>query len=717
MSRARHVAIQLAIGLLSGVMLWGVLFLLFFVPVVLRATAGDAIASEVLRRYPDQVRRAVLECLWFHLSVGAALGLPAGAWCALLLARPSGRWRRWLASAAVNVLALIAVSLYGMIERPVFLDPFLNLRGGALAALQDGLTRWLHPAWPPVAAVVLLAALVVARRASRSRPRVIGAALLLLALVVPWLRSRGQAAPAGAGLAPSAVAAPAPAVRPNVILIGIDSLRSDHLSRAGYARATTPFLDEWSQHGLLFPSSFVSIARTLPSWACTFTSAYSHSHGIRHMFPARESRHVRMPTLASVLHDHGYGTVAVSDYAGEAFRLVDFGFDITDVPPPSNLDVVVGRELLLAFPLLVPAINHPLGYAIEPVLRYLTVNPHSRVLNQRSLAHIDRILAAGKPFFLTLFYSAPHTPYASPYPYYRMFADPGYQGAHKYAYSVRDPRQIAEADRPLPPEDVAQITAIYDGALREADDAVCELMGALAERGLLDRTIVLVTADHGEHLFEYGNTVDHGKWFRGGDAANRVPIMLAGPGVPARAEPIPWLVRHIDIAPTLLDLAQVPLSDLPPTFAGESLRPLWEHPEADPGRHALAETELWLSAPTTFAGEPDALVYPGIADILDIDPVDSTLYLKREYQDVVVESKHRMLHTGRFKLVYEPTQTSYRLKLFDVEQDPGNAHDLSAQRPKLLDAMRGELFRWMATDPARKFDARGHLVRDWTYFE
>src|SRR5262249_16487961 len=128
-------------------------------------------------------------------------------------------------------------------------------------------------------------------------------------------------------------------------------------------------------------------------------------------------------------------------------------------------------------------------------------------------------------------------------------------------------------------------------------------------------------------------------------------------------------------------------------------------------------TELWLSAPTTFAGEPDALIYPGIAEILDIDPEDTTLYLKRKYQDLMVEAKHRMVHTGRFKLVYEPSLTGYRLRLFDAHADPANTRDVSAEQPEAFTALSAELFRWMAQDPARKLDARGHVVRDSTYFQ
>jgi arylsulfatase A-like enzyme len=405
----------------------------------------------------------------------------------------------------------------------------------------------------------------------------------------------------------------------------------------------------------------------------------------------------------------------VSDYAGEAFSLVDFGYDFTDVPDASDLATVVQREILLHFPLLVPAINHRLGHALVPVLRYLTTNPHAQLLTERTLSHVDECLEDDVPFFATVFYSGPHIPYAAEFPGYRRFARRDYRGPNRYGFSVRDIRDIAAAEDRLAQDEVEQVRALYDGAASVADDALARLLEGLEERGVLENTLVIVTADHGEHLFEHGNAVDHGKWFRGGDAASRVPLVLAGPGVPADGTSHSFLVRSLDIAPTILRLAT--RQDPPPTMQGIDLSKAFADPSFRPALIAFAETGLWLSAPTLFAAEKDALVYPSITELLAADPEDQSLVLQPRFADLAVTAKHRMLRTQRYKLVYEPTLDGARYRLFDVATDPGNTHDLSAEKPDVLAALKLELHRWMSSDPARTFDARDHLVREFTYSE
>ncbi|MEW6744855.1 MAG: sulfatase [Planctomycetota bacterium] len=692
---------------LLGMAVWGLLFGVGVVPLLGTVASDDPLTRTVLSVRGVEAARYFARLAWLHLAVGAVIGLLVAAPGALLARPAEGRGRRLLRLFALNAAATLAITVHGIVDRPIFFDDVLNLKGGLLAAFQHTLTDNASPTGVIIVSLGLLAILLVAsgpaRRRLFSRWALAALPLLgLLAVLVWWQERYPHAAAPSSG-------------RPNILIVAFDSLRSDRLGVEGYARRVTPNIDSVARRGVRFTEAYVPLARTLQSWASLLTATYPHTHGLREMFPNRDHRTMRLPTLPQRLAALGYRSFVVTDYAGEAFSLVDLGYDITDAPPASSIDIVVQREIIGYFPFLVPALNNELGHRILTVLRYLTTNPHGEMLTRHALAHIDRAAGEGRPFFATVFYSACHIPYSGRYPGYRLFTSPTYRGPNKYGFSVRDIRTVADAEKKLDPEEVEQVRALYDGAAAVADAEFGDLLDGLRERGLLENTIVVVTADHGEHLYEHGNAVDHGKWFRGGDAVNRVPLVFAGPGVPDEGQRIPHLVRSIDIAPTLMSLIGAPIERR--EIEGVDLTPLMHDPSRDPQLTVFAETGLWLSAPTMFAGEPDALIYPSITDILTVDPEDQVLVLRRELADLTVTAKHRMLRRGRHKLVYEPTVEGARWHLFDVVADPGNEHDLAKSERALLAELKAQLLDWMRRDPARTIDAKEHVVRQLTYAE
>ena len=102
------------------------------------------------------------------------------------------------------------------------------------------------------------------------------------------------------------------------------------------------------------------------------------------------------------------------------------------------------------------------------------------------------------------------------------------------AFGSRYPRQPVRADS-MP--EVRRLFDGYDTGVRYADEWIGRILNALADLGVLDETAVIISADHGENLFEPGNTTFHGKWFRGGDEANHVPLVISGPGIAPRRVP------------------------------------------------------------------------------------------------------------------------------------------------------------------------------------
>ena len=485
----------------------------------------------------------------------------------------------------------------------------------------------------------------------------------------------------------------------NVLILAADSIRPDHLSALGYARPTTPHLDALLAHGTLFSHTYAALAGTTPSWLSILTGRYPHGHGIRHMFPDRRLRARSLSTLPRLFAQHGYRTSVISDYAGDFFPIFDLGFADQHLPPPLDLRTVFQRELITRSPLAL-AFFDGLPDSLRPsIFRYLMTDADPQRLAAQV---IDRLDDRNAPFFITTFFSTTHVPFASPSPAYRRFASPVYGGAHRFSYNLESLGDLSDADRPLDDADRAQVIGLYDGALSAVDAAVGDILRALHQRGLDDRTLVIFLSDHGENLFEPGQTTLHGKWFRGGDQANRVPLIVRAPGV-REGQRLDAPVSLVDVAPTLADwFGWAPLDraegrSLAGALRGEPLAPV----------PVFAETGLWLSG----QAEPAGIRYPPLSETLRADPADDhRIVLDARFEDLVVSAKHRALWDGTRKLIYEPAPAGARLQLFDLATDPSQRHDLGEHDPE-FPRLRRLLFDWLARDPERELNLRGLVVR------
>jgi hypothetical protein len=524
---ARGAALGLAPFLLAGARL-------------LAPVSGEEgrIAAVIAGALGREIARTELRLLAVTIAAGAALGAVAGLAAAAL--RPRGRRAGRIALEVAIVLAGYGLLLARAVVRaPGLYDAALYAPGGITAAAMAFITHRV-PARALDAALALPLAGLLAH-AARRRPRVGVPASLATA--------------AGLALAFARAAPPLATPRaegpPNVLILAVESLRPDHTSLMGYGRETTPHLEALGREAAVFEQAYVPIARTLPSWGVILSGTYPHTSGLRHMFPRAPSRTLRVPTLPRLFAARGYRTAVVSDYAGEMFNLVDFGFERVIAPPCFSLDVLMERRLLAEHGYLLPFLENGAGRRLFPALGFLLENSDPFRLADEALRAIRA--ADGAPFFVTVFFSTTHLPYAAPDPYYRIFTDAGYRGPHRYGHAVREASQLGETNRRPPEADVAQIVGLYDGAVRAVDDAIGEVLAALERTGLASRTIVVVLADHGENLYEEDAGIGHGQHFRADDAANRIPLMVRAPGgrfAPGRRRA---LVRSLDLAPTLCD--------------------------------------------------------------------------------------------------------------------------------------------------------------------
>lgn len=318
---------------------------------------------------------------------------------------------------------------------------------------------------------------------------------------------------------------------PNLILVSVDTLRADHLGAYGYSRDTSPFLDELARSGVVFERAFAQVPGTLPSHMSMFTGLYPAQHDV---YPPDAVLSSAIPTLPELLRAHGYRTGGFTE-GGYVSGFYGFsrGFDSFD-------DAVVRGSRLL-----------------------------ERTMEE-GLGFLDRV-GPDEPFFLFLHTYAVHDPYAPPEEYRPLF----WSAEPPEVFEPTGPNLVAvnRGLRSVSAEQVRYFEALYDAGIRYADDQLRRLWKRVRERGLAERTILVITSDHGEEFLEHGHLVHEQNYVE----TTHVPLIVVGPGLtPGTRVEAP--VESIDLAPTLLDLAGAP--DAARGMAGRSWRGLLESRDA-----------------------------------------------------------------------------------------------------------------------------------------
>ncbi len=335
----------------------------------------------------------------------------------------------------------------------------------------------------------------------------------------------------------------------NIVLILIDTLRADHLGTYGSRQGLTPSLDALAERSIVFEQATATSSWTRSSVASIFSSRYPSSINV---LGRDDALAPEVNTLAELLQSNGFHTFAVSTNgnAGRSYGF-DQGFDQFHIPTIRD------------------------GYPGDVEIR--TAEGVTRL----GLQLIDTV-DDDRPFFLFLHYVDPHDPYLSRPGLLSAPEPPGrFDGSRASLKQLdrADPATLTEAD-------YARIQYLYAGEVKYCDRWIGELLEALDQRGLRDEMVLMVTSDHGEGLWNHGKR-GHGKDLY--EEMIRIPLLLEHPdGDPGQRIATP--VSLIDIAPTLLDLATVPVPDV---FEGVSLLPL-THGESRPRRARLVYSEMRL---------------------------------------------------------------------------------------------------------------------------
>lgn len=319
-----------------------------------------------------------------------------------------------------------------------------------------------------------------------------------------------------------------PAPTPNVVIYLVDCLRADHLGVNGYFRDTSPVFDSLCTRGTLFTRAFSNGCTTKLSIPSLFTSHPVTSTGVR---AAADVLPTEFPTMAEIIRTMGYATAAfatngnVGPYSGTH----------------KGFSRLIGRSRF---------VRGAAGNAADDAEHMIGSLMEAWIQQNRN-----------RNFFLYIHTMDAHGPYDPPEPYRRYFesVDSGTPVERQKPY---DPRWVKEPTR-------EGRTALYDGEIAYGDVHLGRFVSMLEEAGVLDNTIFIFTADHGEYLGE------HRKWGHNPPAfvqGTNIPLFMMGPGIPSGVR-VEENVQILDILPTVLDA--LGLDPDPVFFQGESLTPLF----------------------------------------------------------------------------------------------------------------------------------------------
>lgn len=451
--------------------------------------------------------------------------------------------------------------------------------------------------------------------------------------------------------------------RPNIILLGLDSLRLEELARFGGQRGNTSHIDSFLRDADIFKDASTPMARTFGSWVAILTGRSPRETGARNNLTPRDMVKSE-PTIGDVLRRAGYHTVYSTDEVRFANIDESYGFDQVITPPIGASDFIIGTYNEL--PLASVVINTRLGQVLFP---FSFGNRGAAVMFEPKtyVARLKRELRFDQPTLLVVHLTAAHWPY----------------------YTAETPFGVS---KPQSPQD----RPMYRIGLRTADAMFDQVVAVLRHKGALDNAIVVVLSDHGEAMLLPNDAiVTHGGFVKGLGAPLKVLDVGHGQSVLSQTQykillgfrafgaqaafrnagrdlPVPATAE--DISPTLLDL--LGMAGNPLGSEGLSLAP-WLKAEGtqDAGEHAgrIRFTETDLSVIPDVRGEVDEVeTAKQNSKFFGIDPATTRMYIRPRMMPLVRAYKERAAFTPEHLLAAMPAGPSaHQYVYFDIAAGNG----------------------------------------------
>jgi len=443
----------------------------------------------------------------------------------------------------------------------------------------------------------------------------------------------------------------------SVILITVDTLRSDHLEVYGYRQGRTPATTALAEESVLFENVLVQTPLTLPSHASILTGTYPFYHGVQaNLSYLRE----RVPTLAQWFKERGYSTGAI---LGSVVLLAEWGlnqgFDIYDdnFPFPQLPDVRLSSN------------------PEEPLLTDQLTSISERSA-ERVVTLAGRWLEANRdgPFFLWVHFFDPHDPYNPPEPFKSEFR-----------------------------------TRLYDGEIAYLETQLERFFQQLKELGLYESTLLVYTSDHGESLGEHKERF-HAYYVY--DASLRVPLMFKIPASLARGRievgrRLEDQVRSVDIAPTIIQLLG---EKVPDYMQGESLVGIMAGKRPTSSFPAYAETHypryFGLSPLFSYSTPTHKYIEAPIPELYDLKKDPGELRNIFDEQSVLANQLKTRMHELQRKFAPRISATTGK------QPDPEAVERLhSLGYVAFSSGSEGESEAFDLPDPKLKIDAHSQVIQ------
>jgi len=440
---------------------------------------------------------------------------------------------------------------------------------------------------------------------------------------------------------------------PNVLILVMDTTRAQNLSCYGYERATSPHLDALAADSVLYEQAIAPGCWSLPSQMSLLTGLFPSKHGAHELHLSYPHQY---PTLPEVLREADYTTFGISpnSWMSDEFGTT-YGFDtylkMWQYWPTLPATAAARSRRWIRF-----------AHRLNRVYTHYAFPKRNRArhVNQSLYNLLDHVR---EPFFGYVIYWDTHLPYYAHGAHGTRWLPPGVDLEHALQVD-RNHLAYHTGQLSMTEEDFEILRACYDGALASIDEEIGCLVNRLQKRDILDRTMLIVTSDHGENIGDH-RLMSHAYSLH--DTLIHVPLIIRSPECFPRGERATSHVQLTDVFPTILDALQLEVPEVRAELQGESLL----------GDQTVAANRL------------------AYAEMLAPHPSISALNRRAGLPEDTPQPQHdrslRCIRTLDSKFIWS---SDGQHTLYDLRQDPAETINLYLEQPETAAVLEKHLMSW-----------------------
>lgn len=442
---------------------------------------------------------------------------------------------------------------------------------------------------------------------------------------------------------------------PNIIIIGMDSLRPDCLAYYGNPKNIAPHANKFLENSISFNKAYTPLARTYPSWMSILTGAYPARSGIRYNLIKKHYLNKDVIPITTLLRDkYNYYTVHGIDETRFCNITHDDGFNEL-IHPVTGINDFMFSDFH-DFSLTNLLFNNRAGGIFFPFIKKNRAVSHlyngeqfvdDILLSMNNLMEKER-------FFLALHFCSAHWPYKS---------------AHEDYNAYDDPPQYRER---------------YIESLKVADSQIGIILDALKQRGMFNNSIIIFLSDHGENFGTSGTTWGHGTSLHV-NTQNHIVLGIKPAGSSSHKK-IDTIVSTVDIAPTILEMLKIQYD--PARFDGKALL-LGEQPSTKKheDRYIFMETGFHLFNSFGKGLTMEEMIMEG-STFYEVSPETGRITVKDQYHQKIIDNKQFAVQSEKWKMVIQKNRTdNWDILLYDMQKNtelPVNIKTAHTQANSLL---------------------------------